>query len=143
MAPRGKGQPKLTVHLQSHHRPPRVWARAMPTWCRLLLCECWVSSGGFNQVVHRAIVPNTLMPVHPFLKYDTSWLSVIGSSSLPHCEHTCWHCCFDFHFHNGGGAGRMLTGQWTPAWFLCSACFYPPLTTFHSQCLPEVAPSFI
>ncbi|CAM9488350.1 unnamed protein product, partial [Rangifer tarandus platyrhynchus] len=27
------------------------------------------------------------MPVHPFLKYDTSWLSVIGSSSLPHCEH--------------------------------------------------------
>ena len=22
----------------------------------------------------------------------------------------------------------MLTGQWTPAWFLCSVCFYPPLT---------------
>ncbi|KAG5201660.1 hypothetical protein MJG53_011813 [Ovis ammon polii x Ovis aries] len=41
---------------------------AKPTWCRLSLCECWVSSGGFDQIVHRAVVPNALMPVHLFLR---------------------------------------------------------------------------
>lgn len=126
MAPRGKGQPKPhSPPAKSPQAPSGVglWMYfAMPTWCRLSLCECWVSSGGFDQIVHRAVVPNALMPVHPFLRYNTSQLSVIGSSSLPHCEHMCCHCCFDFQFHNGGGAGHMLTGQWTPAWFLRFVC---------------------